>query len=292
MYELKDFVKQNGFDQLPFEEQLAKFKEFKTATSTGASNRPTKTWTGENGNMMYLDATGNVVDTGVKGSPPGNEIVNVGGVSYVKETLPGGEPRFTPLDEYQTNYRQGQIEGEEGSKVKGTEYAKRDQAFLDFVDTGELDRMEQSIANTERLLQEMDNGEYQNTGYFEGPVRKIFGDPEAAKLEFNAMAQALENLQITNLAPVTENEIEMIKQLYSSIGSDPAQNKAILGEALRVLKEKQALVNKKGEYFANNNGTLRGFGTNRWTKPTEPAEPENVPTYVRDPETGKLVLQQ
>jgi hypothetical protein len=65
-----------------------------------------------NGNKAAVLRNGTVKDLGVKAAPPKTEITTEGGVAYVKSTLPGGEVKMTPLDEYQSDYRQQQKAGE------------------------------------------------------------------------------------------------------------------------------------------------------------------------------------
>jgi hypothetical protein len=160
--------------------------------------------------------------------------------------------------------------------VSARGFEERDQAFLDLVDSGNIDELEQGLANTKLLLQEMESGRYDGTGPIEGPLKMFFGSPENARLQFDSISQALQNLQITNLAPVTEQEIAMIQDLYAGIGRDPKQNAELLKRATRMLEQKIALINKKGEYFANNNNSLRGYGTSRWSK-AAPAVPAATP---------------
>jgi len=103
----------------------------------------------------------------------------------------------------------------------------------------------------------------------------FFGDPQVAGLNMESTIQALENLKITNLAPVTEKEIEMIRDLYAGIGRDPEQNAQLLAQAEKMLTQKMELINKKGQYWADNEGTLRGYGTRRWSKsPPKRSGPE------------------
>jgi hypothetical protein len=213
--------------------------------------------------MWYLDAFGNPVDTGAKTKPGKNEVIDVGGVPYMKITSPGGEVDMYPLSEGATDYRQDMLAGEAGASERGKRIAQTDADFTDFADSGQIEELEGQIESTRSLLDEIRGGGFQNTGPLEGIWSQFWGDPETARLRAKSILRTLQNLQITNLAPVTEKELALVQDMYANIDRDPEQNIAILQDALEMLERKMEIVNRKGRYFYDK-GTLRGFGTSRF----------------------------
>lgn len=141
-----------------------------------------------------------------------------------------------------------------------------------------LPAMEGALADTIALRDAIRSGEYQKTGFFEGRFMR-FNDEETAKLAAKQVMQTLKNLQITNLAPVTEKEIQLIEDLYASVLKNPAANVGALEAAIEMMQGKIAGINQMGQYFVNNGNTLRDFGiSQRWrtAPPDEEIEIDGV----------------
>jgi len=172
--------------------------------------------------------------------------------------------------------------------------AETDAAFVDLLDTGGYDELESSLQDTRALLAEIKGGGMQATGPLEGAWSQFMGDPDTARLRAKSVLQTLQNLQITNLAPVTEKELALVQDIYANIDRDPEQNIALLEQAADMLERKLKILEKKGIYF-NQNQTLRGYGTQRFapkdTTPPGGGGGETGPVkFVRDAQ-GNLIRQ-
>jgi hypothetical protein len=89
------------------------------------------------------------------------------------------------------------------------------------------------LAQTNHLLSELEEGKYNNDiGPFFGRIKQFF-NPDTALMQMYSVDAALQNLQITNLAPVTEFELQLIMQMDANAFRTVDQNKAVL----RRLKE-------------------------------------------------------
>ena len=262
--EYRQWLKSSGMPDSA--EARAKFADYARSMglSGNASQRPTRTWIGEDGNMMYLSATGEVVNTSEKGSPPGEKIIEVAGAPYVQRQLPGGEVETVPLDQWQDQYRRSSMREDTMSESMN----KTDSDFRDVI-TNTVPELQQSIANIDELSNAIENGHFTATGPAEGLYKK-YTNPETAQLEAKSVYQALLNLQITKLTPVSNYEIGMIKSLYADIGLDPDANLAILKEAKKILTDKLAILEDKYKYASQNNMSLRGYNeTIKWPGSTQ-----------------------
>lgn len=264
-------------------------RDYQRTVQSSGSNRPVKTWTGENGNMMYLDANGAVVDTGVKGSPPGTEIVDRGGVPYVMQTLPGGEVSMMTLDEFQKQYRSETIEGEAGAGERGKQGAQYDQRQVDEAtariwDNQEAYRMAQEMRDvSEEFQTRLANNEI-DTGLLQGWFMRTFGrgPAELAELESESVMAVLKNLGITNLAPVTVQELQTVARLWADIMSSEEVNEGTLRRAIaranrlmgNIQQDTLDQVTRIGEYggesrqqsLLRSNPWARGLWTEELTK--------------------------
>lgn len=132
-----------------------------------------------------------------------------------------------------------------------------------------LPELESQLQDTIALREAIRNKEFQDTGYFEGRVMR-FTDEKTAELAAKQVLQTLRNLQITNLAPVTEAEIRLIEDLYASVLKDPEANIGALNAAIEMMESKINTINQMGRYFVRDN-TLRDYGIQqRWSEPEDP----------------------
>lgn len=107
-----------------------------------------------------------------------------------------------------------------------------------------LPMLHQQLTNVQDLAAAIESGMYNETGPFEG-LFKRYGNQATAELEARNIYQTLLNLEITNLAPVTENELALVRSLFADINRDPAANLGRLKEAARVLRDKIDLAKEK-----------------------------------------------
>lgn len=168
------------------------------------------------------------------GTPKYKTVVYGDDGTMKEHTMPKGyEPKWGP--------------GQQGDISRARKEAELDRTlFYDLVnETGtSLTAVQSGLNTTENLLSRMDNGEFSGTGPLVGQARDYMGDVGTAVLQAETVNQALLNLQITNLAPVTEKEIELIQKLYANINRTPEQNKAILREIIKARKTQRRALRK------------------------------------------------
>jgi len=90
--------------------------------------------------------------------------------------------------------------------------AQSSKEYLDMIDSGELD-----------------------TGPMDAILLSVFGvgTEQLAAMDAQAVEQTLQNLQITNLAPVTVQELRTVAKLWAQAHATPTVNKGILKRAIR-----------------------------------------------------------
>lgn len=238
----------------PYADQLAAWQEFNRANTSGVSNRISRSFVGENGNMFIVRADGTVEDTGVKGSPPGQRLVERGGVTYVEEELPGGEIRTMPLDEWEQKRREGVIESEAGAGERGKQEAQYDAGQIEKA-TEEVYAYEQAAGVADRMLRVSEEYEQMledgtlSTGLIDNFLLDFLGvgTQELAAMDAEAVQQTLENLQITNLAPVTENEMRTIAKLWANAFRQEEPNLGVLRRAIRETKLLQDKIQRRAK---------------------------------------------
>lgn len=256
-----------------------------------------RTFTGGNGNIHLIMRDGSVKDTGKKDKPGSKVLKEVGGVTYVEETLPGGETLMTKLSEYEQGRREGVLGSEASAKssgkATGTADAKLDTDFRSAA-ANEVPLLRDALRETQELTKAIESGQFTETGPFESLYKK-YTNKETAQLHAKSITKALENLQITNLAPVSNFELDLIADLYANIGNDPAANLGILKEAEALLTRKLNLLNKKRGYWMENEGTLKGYGLDEknfgedWMSPMAAPDPITPLGGDRDPEIEALL---
>ncbi len=261
-YQTYKLAQQEGFE--------GDFTAFVNQNRAQQSGRPVKTFVGENGNMHYVAADGSVKDTGVKGSPPGMQIKDVGGVPYVEQTLPGGEVNTLTLDQAAQLYRTGRISEETRAETLAQKFAGADAEFE--LEVPKLyDSVQRQLEILDQLEEDIKAGRFNDTGYVEGRIRPLL-DEQLAYLQALNIDQTLQQLQAVNLAPVTENEIALLQQLYPGVLAEPEANLGRLRAARQRLTQRRDSMERQLRYFADNQ-TLRGYGTQRFRTP----EPERGP---------------
>jgi hypothetical protein len=154
--------------------------------------------------------------------------------SYKVHELPKGyEPKWGPG-------QQGEIAAakEGGAQSEKLRYELATQTGT------QLATVESSLRGAEEFLGRFEAGEFNRTGPLTGALNDRLGDVGTAVLAAKEIDAVLQNLQITNLAPVTEKEIELLRKMYASTNRTPAQNKAILREIIKARKAKKAALSQ------------------------------------------------
>jgi hypothetical protein len=115
------------------------------------------------------------------------------------------------------------------------------------------------LENTLRVKQDFAQGRY-DTGWYEGLLFNMFGKgpEEIGELNAGSIRQGLENLGITNLAPVTEQEFANVLSLWARINVDPEANKGALVEAERRTRQ---LIQMLQEDMLYNAAIAEEYGT-------------------------------
>lgn len=108
----------------------------------------------------------------------------------------------------------------------------------------QLATIDSSLRGAEDFLERFEAGEFNRTGPITGALNDRLGDVGTAVLAAKEIDAVLQNLQITNLAPVTEKEIELLRKMYASTSRTPEQNKAILREIIKARRAKKAALSQ------------------------------------------------
>ena len=189
-----------------------------------------------------------------------------------------------------------------GAKEGATQGAKTN---ADQVNTG-LERAwgsQEAYLNTESMLKQSENflnmlesGEL-DTGMIDAWLLNTFGvgSEELAGMNNESIMQGLKNLEIANLAPVTENEFAKVMRLWADIGMSPTANKGALKHAIartqalqeRIRKDAAASARRVRQYggqeaydnLLQTNDFVRGVVA----PPTEPATTQRNEDIPEDP---------
>ena len=152
----------------------------------------------------------------------------------------GGKPVFSDHPDYERLSAEASASGltataaeaqaRQDIKDKALQEREADARLIQYqADMGATDF---AIEQTQQLLEAYENGAV-DSGPFQGLLVKLgLGDRAMGELNAQAIYQALMNLQITRLTPVTEKELELISQLWASAGQNPEQAMGALSAAL------------------------------------------------------------
>lgn len=102
----------------------------------------------------------------------------------------------------------------------------------------DFDAIDYSQVQTDKWLELAESGELDDTGFVTGLISDLLGiqSEQLAEMEADAVQQQLLNLQITNLAPVTEKELKLLANMW---GSSSFSTEKLIG-ALRSSKKRLA----------------------------------------------------
>jgi hypothetical protein len=122
-----------------------------------------------------------------------------------------------------------------------------------------IPKVQDSYDGLLELRSAIESGQYDDKmGFLQGRY-KGYTDRDAAQLAAKSVLQALNNLQIVNLAPVTEKEIAMVKQMGLDIVRDPQANLGALDEMINRLEKVLRSAGEQQDYF-DAHGSLEGYG--------------------------------
>ncbi len=213
------------------------------------------------------------------GMKPGGQPASVQAARFYQQ-LPGeGEPpKFFPDGTQMPTKREFQesnvaaaglsrpglaatITGQESERKYETTYAGAqgtiDQAFDAFMGDQYYD-MAAQLDELDLVLKDYESGKYDKTsGLIVGRISP-FTTEQGARQQYRMIMNTLIALQITNLAPVTENEIALLTQLSESPARLTAANIGILKEAMAKLKRGMKKAEDRDAYFQEK-GTLKGY---------------------------------
>lgn len=181
----------------------------------------------------------------------------------------------------------------EGSKKTAVGQADLDNEFRSNA-TELVGVLQRQVADARALRKLIStNPDFRNTGPWEQYVTK-WGDKETAKINSAGIMATLMNLQITKLTPVTENEIDMVSKLWSSVANDPEANIGALQAAEERLMGALKDLDKKREFWHSNGESLKGYrliGNESWVD-NIPESTFNTITDTDDIDPGKYILEE
>jgi hypothetical protein len=99
-----------------------------------------------------------------------------------------------------------------------------------------------------------------DTGFVNGMMLNIFGigSEELGSMNADSIATVLQNLQITNLAPVTEKEIALVMQMWADISKSESVNKGTLTRAKKRTERLMDMIKEDAIYDA---GIVQEYGS-------------------------------
>jgi hypothetical protein len=159
----------------------------------------------------------------------------------------------------------------------------------------ELAAANASLTQVSYWINELESGKYdKDLGPIYGPIKKFFS-PDTARAEAASMEMALENLQITNLAPVTEMELALVTKMGLNPYATPEQNIAVLKRVkelrqFKIQSMRKALRRIREEGYENYilNPEEPEIPPELLTDPENPDTATSDVDYIYDPETGEF----
>lgn len=194
---------------------------------------------------MQMKRSGQIIDLGG------------GGVGYRD---PNGQMRVLVKPEEATTrdaMNKGAVTSAEGTSKTAT--AQVDAGIEGTWAAADAYAMGESMVQTaEEYLRQLDAGTL-NTGPLDSLLYNWFGvgSEELASMGADQVAQALKNLQIVNLAPVTEKEMGMVMRLWADIAKQETPNRGLLKKAIEASK---ALMEKSKRAAAISAGRVQTYG--------------------------------
>lgn len=188
-----------------------------------------------------------------------NVIDAGGGGKIVFNPLKGIYEVVTPTEATQRNAN------EAGAVETATQQAKtREEQVREGINTSRGARLayqsaEQMLNTTQEWLDRFESDEEIDTGFITGMLARFgIGEENIAELNADAIYAALQNLQITNLAPVTEQEFAAVMQMWADYSKSPTMIKGSLQSALRRTENLMEMIRSDAIYGA---GLVETYGT-------------------------------
>lgn len=146
----------------------------------------------------------------------------------------------------------------ETAKQEGMALGQTNSKITDFIQN-DYPMFSQKIADLKELITAYERGDFDSTTGWVDSIYGKYGTEEGAAAEFRAVATTLDNLQITKLTPVSNEEIKMVRQM----GEDPSVSvKANIGRLKEMVKRMEKgliLMQPKIDYFIGNNNSIEGY---------------------------------
>ena len=175
--------------------------------------------------------------------PGGTQVKAVGDRIYEVRYDERGRPTTTPLSQDdQQGYEQVISDQARAGKVGAAFGDLQVKTIADV--SGQLGKTKDSMIATDRLLKEFESGKFKgDVGAITGRIKQFF-DPQTAELMSQEMTQVLQNLQITNLAPVSNYEIDLMRKMWASPFMNEEQNIAVLRKVKEIQTAKAAALRR------------------------------------------------
>jgi hypothetical protein len=175
--------------------------------------------------------------------PGGTQVKAVGDRIYEVRYDERGRPTTTPLSqEDQQGYERVISDQARAGKVGAAFGDLQVKTIADI--SGQLGKTKDSLMATDRLLKEFESGKYDgDVGAIAGRIKQFF-DPQTAELMSQEMTQVLQNLQITNLAPVSNYEIDLMRKMWASPFMNEEQNIAVLKKVKEIQQAKASALRR------------------------------------------------
>jgi hypothetical protein len=166
---------------------------------------------------------------------------------------------INPDNSYEVALARGDLSGTvESGKSSVMSIGEQNDTFEVELDT-QVPQLHNHVNSMRDLANQIRSGKYNDTGLLEGRWRGKTTE-EGARLAAKQTLATLQNLQITNLAPVTIAEIERIEMLFASLTNDPEANIGVLEEMAQRSENVLREYARAEQYYRSNNNTLRGYG--------------------------------
>lgn len=173
------------------------------------------------------------------GTSSGRTLDEKGGVVYEKIVSPSGTTGWSPVEDQEQGRREIVISDEARAKATGSGFGQAAVGAMEDASKS-LSGVTTGLSRVERVLDMFESGDLDNkTGPLSGLITPYLGNENVALLELEQMNATLDNLNIANLAPVSNYEIGLVKQMFASPTRNKSQNIAILKELKRSYSAKQ-----------------------------------------------------
>ena len=164
-----------------------------------------------------------------------------------------------------------------------------------YVETGMdvVGDLENSLGRSMEILAAVESGRIGEAVPLVGRITQYF-DESAAMLAAEATSQALQNLQIVNLAPVTEKEFAELKKMFADIAAGQPANvgriRASIQRIQRELTKAKQKINRRASRGLGDDFVFDPYPINEGEGIKLFPDQPSTPKFIRD-ENGVLILQ-